>query len=148
RSLPLLGAAAILAGVSMAGIIPTFGFVAKELLLENFFALIEAGQTALGWAGLVAAVVTGALFVAYSLILLWEAFLRRSSPLKQAAVHHAPSTGFVLPVLALTLVGAAIPFFFSAIEGALLGAPGAAILGAPLDLHLALWHGWTPIFLT
>ncbi len=148
RSLPLVGAAALLAGVSMAGIIPTFGFVAKELLLENFFALIEAGQTSLGWAGLAAAVVTGALFVAYSLTLLWEAFLRRSSPLKQAEVQHAPPAAFVLPVLALTLVGAAIPFFFPAIEGALLAAPGAAILGAPLELHLALWHGWTPIFLT
>jgi multicomponent Na+:H+ antiporter subunit A len=148
RSLPLVGAAAILAGVSMAGIIPTFGFVAKELLLENFFALIEAGQSQLGWIGLVAVVLTGALFVAYSLILLWEAFLRRSSPLKQATVHHAPSTLFVLPVLALTIVGALIPFFFSAIEGALFGSAGSAILGATLEPHLALWHGWTPIFLT
>ncbi|HRN50293.1 MAG TPA: proton-conducting transporter membrane subunit [Anaerolineales bacterium] len=148
RSLPLVGAAAILAGISMAGIIPTFGFVAKELLLENFFTLIEAGQGQLGWAGLVAVVITGALFVAYSLILLWEAFLRRSSPLKQATVHHAPSAAFVLPVLALTLVGALIPFFFSAIEGALFGSAGSAILGAALEPYLALWHGWTPIFLT
>jgi len=148
RAMPLLGAAAILAGVSMAGIIPTFGFVAKELLLEHFFALIESGQTGLGWAGLTAVVAAGALFVAYSLIIVWEAFLRRKAALKAAKVAHAPSAAFVLPVLALTVLGAAIPFFFSAIEGALFGAPAAAITGAGVDLHLALWHGWTPIFLT
>src|SRR5690606_8662783 len=36
----------------------------------------------------------------------------------------------------------------SAIEGALFGSAGSAILGATLEPHLALWHGWTPIFLT
>ncbi|MBX3045578.1 MAG: DUF4040 domain-containing protein [Anaerolineales bacterium] len=148
RSLPLVGAAAILAAISMAGLIPTFGFLAKELLLENFFALIESGQTQLGWAGLAATVIAGALFVAYSLIILWEAFLRRKPALKAAKIEHAPSALFVLPVLALTLVGAAIPFFLTAIENTLFAVPVAAITAAPAELHLALWHGWTPIFLT
>ncbi len=148
RRLPLLGAAATLAAISMAGIIPTFGFLAKELLLENFFALIEAGQSQIGWLGLAATVIAGALFVAYSLVILWEAFFRRKPELKPAKIEHAPSPLFVLPVLALTLVGAAIPFFLTAIENTLFAAPVAAITAAPAELHLALWHGWTPIFLT
>ncbi|MCW5876174.1 MAG: DUF4040 domain-containing protein [Anaerolineales bacterium] len=148
RAIPLLGLAAVLASLSMAGLIPTFGFLAKELLLETFYSLLAAGETVIGAAGLAAAALAGALFVAYSLILLWEPFFRRSAPGKEAHVHHAPSTPFVLPVLALTLMGAVIPFALGALEHDLFAAPAGAVLGAPVEVHLALWHGWTPAFLT
>ncbi len=37
RALPVVAAVAIIAGLSMAGAPPTWGFLAKELLLEKFY---------------------------------------------------------------------------------------------------------------
>jgi multicomponent Na+:H+ antiporter subunit A len=148
RAMPLVGAAAFLAGISMAGLIPTFGFIAKETLLESFYGFIGAGEIVVGWIGLVASTLGGALFVAYSLTLIWEPFLRRSAPLEEAHVHHRPAVLFVVPVLVLTLIGAAIPFLLSVVEHDLFAPPAAAIVGAPVEVHLLLWHGLTPVFLT
>jgi multisubunit Na+/H+ antiporter MnhB subunit len=89
-----------------------------------------------------------ALFVAYSLTLLWEPFFRRHAPAEEAHIHHAPSFLFVAPALALVLIGAAIPFVLSAVEKALFAAPASAIAGGEVEVHLALWHGFTPPFLT
>ncbi|MCW5877784.1 MAG: DUF4040 domain-containing protein [Anaerolineales bacterium] len=147
KAMPLLAAGALLAGLSMAGLIPTFGFLAKETLLEVFFHWMESGDP-LGLVGLIASALAGALFVAYSLVLIWEPFFRRAAPQKQAAVQHPPSALFVLPVLLLAGVGTAIPFLLGIVEQGLFAAPASAVLGAPVTLHLALWHGWTPVFLT
>ncbi|MBX3047910.1 MAG: DUF4040 domain-containing protein [Anaerolineales bacterium] len=147
KAMPLLAAGVLLAGLSMAGIAPTFGFLAKETLLEVFFYWMESGDP-LGLVGLIASALAGALFVAYSLVLIWEPFFRRAAPQKQAAVQHPPSALFVLPVLLLAGVGTAIPFMLGIVEQGLFAAPASAVLGAPVTLHLSLWHGWTPVFLT
>jgi multicomponent Na+:H+ antiporter subunit A len=146
--LPWVTVTALLAALSMAGVPPTFGFLAKETLLENFAHTAESGRVALGYGGLVAAAVAGAFFVAYSLTLLWEPFFRRQAPLETASVHHAPALPFVLPALALTLVGLAIPFLLSQVEGLLFAPPARSIAGEPVAVHLALWHGLTIPFLT
>ena len=82
RSLPVTTWVALLAALSMAGIPPLFGFVAKEALLESFFASAEHGDLA-GWIAFGAAAIVGAFFVCYSLTLMWEAFLR-SGPTTEA----------------------------------------------------------------
>ena len=148
RAMPLVGITALLAGLSMAGIPPTFGFVAKEYLLETYYDFFEHDSALIGGIALAAALVTGAFFVAYSFTLLWEAFLRRESTSKTAAqVHHAPAFGFVLPPLALTLIGTAIPFAFPLVDKTLFVPTAASIAGAPLDFYVKLWHGITPVFL-
>ena len=148
RAMPLLGITALLAGLSMAGIPPTFGFVAKEYLLETYYHFFEHDSALIGGIALAAALVTGAFFVAYSFTLLWEAFLRRESTSKTAAqVHHAPAFGFVLPPLALTLIGTAIPFAFPLVDKTLFVPTAASIAGEPLDFYVKLWHGITPVFL-
>lgn len=137
---------ATLAGLSMAGLPPFFGFLAKETLLETFYAQAEQGDN-LGWVVLAAAALSGAFFVAYSLTLLWEPFFRRRAPGEQAHVHHPPAFPFVLPALILTLVGTTIPFVLQWVEKTLFAAPASAIAGAEVEVHLALWHGFTPVFL-
>jgi multicomponent Na+:H+ antiporter subunit A len=148
RALPWVTATALLAALSMAGIPPTFGFLSKETLLETFTGAAESGRLALGYGGLAAAAVAGAFFVAYSLTLLWEPFFRPQAPLEPAHVHHAPALPFVLPALGLTLVGFAIPFLLSQIEGVLFAPAAGSIAGEPVEVHLALWHGLTLPFLT
>jgi NADH:ubiquinone oxidoreductase subunit 5 (subunit L)/multisubunit Na+/H+ antiporter MnhA subunit len=148
RALPWVTATAVLAAVSMAGLPPSFGFLSKEVLLETFYGYAEEGQGWIGWIVLGAATLSGALFVAYSLVVLWEPFFRRHAAAEEAHVHHAPSLLFVLPALLLALVGTAIPFVLTQVEGALFAPPVASIAGTPVEVHLQLWHGFTPVLLT
>lgn len=149
QQMPWVTVTAVLAGLSMAGLPPFFGFLAKETLLETFAQHAEHDQAVLGQFGLWLAALGGALFVGYSLTLLWEAFFRQTPPDRHPAhVHHAPSIWFVFPALLLTLIGTVIPFITSFIEKTLLGAPASAIANRTVEVHLALWHGFTPVFLT
>ncbi len=125
---------------------PFFGFLAKETLLETFYDLIEQDQPALGWIGFGAAVLVGAFFVAYSLTLLWEAFLRPQASDEAAHVHHAPSFVFALPPLALALLGTAIPFMLGPLAR-LIDPTTSTIADREIHTHLALWHGFTPVLI-
>lgn len=147
RALPATSAVAVLAGLSMAGIPPLFGFVAKEALLETAFSSGEYGDLA-GWLAFGGAAVAGAFFVAYSLALLWEGFLRpEASAVEQASVHHPPGWAFVAGPLALVLLGTAAPLLLTPLAG-LINPAVAAIAGEPSKNYLALWHGFTPVFFT
>jgi len=159
RSLPVTTAVALLAAVSMAGIPPLFGFVAKEALLESLFESAEHGSLA-GWIAFGAAAVAGAFFVTYSLTLMWEAFLRPGSPgesegttqekdrhIAQTPVHHAPAGPFIAAPLSLVVLGTVAPFALKPLDSFLTSA-AASISGAPVHKHAALWHGFTPVLLT
>jgi multicomponent Na+:H+ antiporter subunit A len=140
RSLPLVTGVALLAGLSMAGIPPLFGFLAKETLLSAF-EHHAATAAIVGWTGLAIAAVAGAFSVGYALTLLWESFGRRQAVSDPVAVHHRPSLGFVLPPLALALVGTAVPFLLSPLGPLLFDPAASAIAGEPVTEELALWHG-------
>ena len=159
HSLPVTTATAVLAGVSMAGLPPLFGFVAKESLLESFFGAAEYGQLA-GWVALGAAAITGAFFVAYSLTFLWDAFLRPvalEDPIKltqdvphrrtPTPVHHAPTGSFVAAPLILAACGTAAPFLLGPLSG-LFTLAAAPISGHTIEKHVSLWHGFTPALFT
>lgn len=142
KSLPLVTGVALIAGLSMAGIPPMFGFVAKELLLESFLEISE-NAVVIGWISLGFSLLTAAMTVGASLILLWEAFFRSKADSPHPAhVHHAPSALFVLPPILLTLLALAIPFIFKQTEGILFIPAISAVAGHPVDVHLALWHGF------
>ncbi len=158
RSLPVTTWVAILAALSMAGIPPLFGFVSKEALLESFFTSAEHGALA-GWIAFGAAAVAGAFFVTYSLTLIWEAFLRPSStieagtpleeggvPVEETHVHHAPPPLFVAAPLLLVACGTVAPLALAYLD-ALFAPAAASIAGAPVHKHVALWHGFSPVFL-
>jgi multicomponent Na+:H+ antiporter subunit A len=147
--MPWVTAVAVLATLSMAGVPPLFGFLSKETLLETFFHYAEHDGALLGYLGVVAVALTGVLFVGYSLVLLWEPFFRKMAPAANPAhLHHAPSFWFVFPALVLVLIGTLIPLALPWVEKGLLIAPAGAIAGEPLDAHLALWHGFTPVLMT
>ncbi len=143
QSMPLVTTVTILAALSMAGIPPMFGFLAKELLLEHFIHTSE-GAMLIGWTGLVVTIIAAALTVGASLILTWEVFLRPHADDSQqpAQVHHVPSRLASLPPLFLTVVALFIPFLLPQIEGLLFAPPISAIAGTTVATHLALWHGF------
>ena len=159
RALPVTSAVAVAAGLSMAGLPPLFGFVAKEALLEAFLDAGMHGSSA-GWIAFGAATLAGAFFVAYSLALLWQAFLRPDAPAGEgdasqhdpqpqppSRVHHPPAAPLVAAPLILVALGTAAPFALKPLA-ALITPAAAAVSGASVHEHLALWHGFTPALLT
>ncbi len=145
RELPLVTAVVLFAELSMAGVPPFFGFLAKETLLGTFYGYYQSLATPVALIGVTVTALGGAFFVAYSLTLLWEGFLRGHAEADAAHVHHRPSFNFVLAPLVLTLIGTAVPYLLTPIGSRLLKAPASDILGEEIELHLALWHGWTPV---
>lgn len=149
RELPGTTVVAVLAGLSMAGLPPLFGFLAKETLLEMLFHYVGESAQPLFWLAYGAASVAGIFFVGYTLTLILETFvLAGESDQEPAHVHHAPPWGFVAAPALLVLIGTVIPFVLGAVEGPLLSPPASAIAGEEIHVHLALWHGFTPVFIT
>lgn len=161
RPLPWVTVVAILAGVSMAGVPPTWGFLAKELALDEFYHLWTHGGTlangaqidaaVVGFAGLVAVLVMAVFSGGAIFTLLWEAFLRRRADDTQPAhLHHAPSFWFVMPALLLAAFGAVTALWIGAFQPLLNAAAGSiayGIGGMSVDKTLKLWHGWTPVMI-
>ena len=161
RAMPLVTVAAVLAALSMAGLPPFMGFLAKETLLADFSYYFENRGVVVGVLGLIASGLAGTFFVAYSLALLWEPFFRRVLPdgvspgvspetgerFEAAQVHHAPSLGFVLPPLALAVVGTALPFMLPLLNEPIFSPPASVIAGETIHVHVELWHGFTTPFL-
>lgn len=144
RAMPRTLAPAALAALSMAGLPPLFGFLAKETLLAT---VTHPGLPRLLDLALpAAAVAAGALILAQAGILLFDTFFGRPSEPLPHAPHDPPAgmlLGPALPAL-LSLTVAVIPL--PAVGVLLAGAAGEAY-GAPVAVSLALWTGINPPFL-
>lgn len=144
RRAPVLFGSAALAALSMAGIPPLWGFVAKEAALA---AELEAQPfSPTGRLLLAAGLVLGSMLtVAYSARFLWGAFADK--PGVPMPDWHAPGVALIsAPVLlALGSLGAGIAAPW--MDGLL--TPYAKTLPGELTAHLQLWHGFTwPVLLT
>ncbi|OQS15061.1 Na+/H+ antiporter subunit A [Nocardia donostiensis] len=138
RRSPLLFGVAALAALSMAGIPPLWGFVAKEGALGAILAADNLTGTARIL--LCAAVVLGSMLtVAYSARFIWGAFADKAGV--DAPDWHAPGGWLLGPpalLAAASLVtGLAAPRVDHALRRYAETLPGV------LDAHLVLWHGFT-----
>lgn len=136
RAMPLTALAAGTAALSMAGVPPLFGFIAKELSYETtLHAPAAAWVTAM-------AVAASALLVAAAGMVGLGPFLGKALPTPRQA-HEAPPSLLLGP---LVLAGLGIAFGISPGWGAdgLVSAASASVLGQPASADLALWHGLTP----
>lgn len=139
RAMPATAAAAAIAAASMAGLPPTFGFIAKELFYEAAGIESAGGNSLYGGV----AVFAGALlFTSAATVALRPFFGGRQCAPRQA--HEAPAAMWIPAALLAAggllfglLPGALAPMVGSA---ALAGRPGDVV---PLTLHL--FHGWTPV---
>ncbi|MEP7289377.1 MAG: hydrogen gas-evolving membrane-bound hydrogenase subunit E [Chloroflexota bacterium] len=82
RRMPVLTVIAVLAGLSMAGLPPLLGFVAKETLLET---LLEGPLPLLT---LAIVLVSAALTVTMALILVWDVFFKSPQPSHAHDTEH------------------------------------------------------------
>ena len=137
-AMPWTAAAALVAGISMAGAPPLFGFLAKETAYE---AVLEAPR----WAFLFgpATVLTGVCLVFAALRVGLDPFVGRRLDGETAvadppvAMRLGPSVLAAAGVLAGLLVGPA--------ERLLIAPAASAILQDQAPTGLELWHGFTPI---
>ncbi len=88
RQLPVLAGASILAGASMAGVIPLFGFVAKETIIGGF---LYDGSTS-ATVALAGIVIGSGLTAAYTLRFLYGAFGRADRFATEAPTPATPSS--------------------------------------------------------
>ncbi len=138
---PLLATIAIIALASMAGLPPTFGFVAKEAIFTALLVDAAAGSP-IAIIAFVGVVLGSMLTVAYSARFLWGAFatkpgLESVPPVRQNLMFLA-IPGF------LALGGVALGVLAHLADVVLSGYSSAFQPTADPGYHLALWHGLEP----
>lgn len=141
-SMPLTTGVAILASLSLAGIIPLFGFVGKELLLE---AVLSASIWQLGLT--VATLVANIMVVLVAAIIALKPWFgeRIETPKKP----HDPNIALLLGPAILAVLGLVFGLVPSLAGNGILIAAASAIYGQPVTMTLSLWHGINlPLMLT
>ncbi|HEX9874167.1 MAG TPA: putative monovalent cation/H+ antiporter subunit A [Deferrimonas sp.] len=138
--LPLLGAAAVAAAVSMAGAPPLLGFIAKEHFYE---VVLEAPRAAL--LSSAAAIATSLLIVAAATVVAWRPFFGRPSD-KLGVPHSVPLALWLGPAL-LAALGLFFAVFPGLIDRPLLVPAAGAVLGTKGTFELHLWHGFSRVLL-
>ena len=146
RWMPYSMAIAILAALSMAGLPPMFGFLAKETLLAT--AVHPSLPEIIAAIFPIASVVAGALILAQAGLFVWDTFLgSRRDPSLQP--HEAP-----WGMLAAPLIPASLSILLGLLpepEGlaSFLAKAAAAAYGGEVKVSLALWAGLTvPLLLS
>ncbi|HIP72533.1 MAG TPA: hypothetical protein EYH05_14195, partial [Anaerolineae bacterium] len=138
HALPYTFIAAFIAGLSMAGLPPLFGFLAKETLLATSLhptlpPLASQLMTA-------AALATGALMFAQAGLFVYGTFMGKSRDLSIQA-HKAPRVMWLAPAIP-ALLSLLIAFVPAPKEEAILLANAASdAFGQPVSVSLKLWHG-------
>lgn len=141
RRMPWLATVAVLALLSMAGIPPTIGFVAKEAVLTGFTESLHGPDAGWAWVALVGITVGSVLTVAYSLRFFHGAFARKQD-VEQTEPHALHGLAVVPSILGL--VGVALGVLTPLVAHGLEPAASAAALHDGHVPHLALWHGLEP----
>ena len=137
RTMPVTAVVMTLAAVSMAGVVPLFGFVSKEAM---FKAMAESpAPTAAVWLVGAVAVLAASFTFAYSARMIITIFPGRPAqdPPKEA------SAAFLAPVALVSVAGLVLGLA-GVLAEPLLGAAAAAVAGPDAEPHLGLWHGLAP----
>ncbi|NQX04670.1 Na+/H+ antiporter subunit A [Rathayibacter sp. VKM Ac-2856] len=156
RQAPVLAGAALVGVLSMAGLPPLLGFVAKEAVFTSLLSAMEQGSL-WAWIALIGLVIGSILTVAYSARFFWGAFARKKG-LEDTHLHAEPWT-FTAPTVVLAVatiaggIGASLLDPLVAVYadtlpfGAADADPQLAAAAEESDhggYHLALWHGFEP----
>ncbi len=134
KLMPVTATAAVLAGLSMAGLPPFMGFLAKELSYE---AVLRADI--LGWLLPAAAVLANVFAVAVAGIVVVRPFFG-DRPETKKSPHEAPLSMWLGPVL-LAVLGLVFGIAPGIIGASLVEPAVFAVAGAGVPVDLVLWHG-------
>jgi multicomponent Na+:H+ antiporter subunit A len=134
KTMPVTATIACLAALSLAGLPPLFGFIAKELLFESLL-----GAPIWSVALITVAVAAAVLIVGVAGLVAIKPFFGKTGDTPKTP-HDAPFGMLIGPaVLSVTaLVFGLAPFLP---EAALLQSAVGSVMGAAVETDLALWHG-------
>jgi len=135
-AMPWTAGAALVAGISMAGAPPLFGFLAKETIYE---AVLEAPQW--GWFFGPATILTAVCLVVAALRAGLQPFVGRQI----APVSHDLAPGMRFGPTVLALFGLLAGVLVGLAERLIIGPAATSINQVQAPTGLALWHGFTPI---
>jgi multicomponent Na+:H+ antiporter subunit A len=139
RRSPAVATIATIAVISMVGLPPAFGFVAKEAV---FTALLESG-TFIGVVALVGVAAGSVFTTAYSARFLWGAFFRKPDVDEIQVADDRP--GILTSPAVLAVGGLVLGVMAPVVDGWLTGySRGFPAVAGREDYHLALWHGLEP----
>lgn len=140
RTMPQVAVAAGLAALSMAGLVPLAGFIAKELFYE---ATLHAPFSP--WLLTAVAFLGNSLTVMAAVLAGYLPFYQR---LRDETLHpHQVDLRLWLPPLLPALLGVAVGLV-PAPFGRLLVVPAAVqVVGGAVPVELGLWHGFNPVLL-
>ena len=134
RAMPVTATAAVLAGLSMAGLPPFIGFIGKELMYE----------AALGgvWLPVAIALLANAGMIVVAGVLTLRCFF---GPVQQTpAKPHDPPLAMWIGPLVLSLLGLAFGLM-PQLPATLLAPAASVVAGEPAAPVDSLWHGFTPM---
>ncbi len=136
RPLPLIGLAAALAALSMAGVPPFFGFIGKELILKAKTAGDDSSMILLG-----ASLLTGAFTAVAALLAGFRPFFGKFKGGSEGGrvEVHKPDWAITLGPVVLALGGAVIGFLPGPMGEPLVAPTAAAIAGREVDVTVAIW---------
>lgn len=137
HAMPITAVAALLAGLSMAGLPPFVGFAAKELVYE-----VGLENTASGLL-VVAALLANVSMVVVAGIVAVRCFTGDLSSTPKAP--HDPSWSMLAGPVLLSVLGLLLGLAPWLIGGGLIVPAASAVAGQRLDYSLTLWHGFTPM---
>lgn len=137
RHLPITAAAAVLASLSMAGLPPFVGFIAKEYLFE---AQLESSWSMVP---VIVAVIVNGVMVAVAGAVSLRPFFQGQG--KISHVHHGETPGLLAGPLALAALGIVFGLVPSLIAKTIVAPAASALRGTPIDVSFSLWHGLTPM---
>ena len=144
RVMPFTFGITMLAALSMAGLPPLFGFLAKETLLATSIhpSLPPVVSQLFTWGSVLA----GSLMLAMAGMLIWDGFLgsRKDSQLK---AHEAPFLMWLMPAIpaVLSLIFAQLPGPKD--EATFLASAASVAFGEDVKVSLKLWTGLNVPFL-
>lgn len=141
KSMPITFGAAALAALSMSGLPPFIGFIAKEFVYKgtmgDFMPLLVTGIAILG----------NALMFAVALLVGFKPFL--GAPSETPKHPHEGGLGLWLGPVTLAALGLLAGVFSGVPETFLVGPAVWAVGGAQVPVDLYLWGGFkTPLFLS
>lgn len=135
KTMPFSFACAMLAGLSMGGVMPFLGFVAKEAWLQ---ALIDYPLLIL------ATLAVGAVYVLVGVSVGWKPFAGKQPDGLHA--HEVPISMRVGPLI-LGMGSLVLAFFAGWIGHAIVGPAATAIAAEHQEVHLHLWAGFNKYLL-
>jgi len=139
RHMPVTAAAALLGGLSMAGLPPFFGFLAKEVLYETGLGAANGDA----WLLVTAALLANAAMVVIAGIAGYRCF---AGPYRGPGQRpHDPGLAMLAGPAVLGVLGLLFGLAPLLVDGALIVPAASAMAGQPIDYALSLWHGATPM---